>query len=235
MKRFSADPLLAAVFSVTLAISVYSEAGQTLQLVQVNTDDIPNYLAWAEEAAPVMLEDAAGAIGVCVPRFGAEEQGDVYFYSIAPNMEAFLSLDLNAPNITNETARIAERRTVVARDIATIQKSAPTRRAGTSWSQMSLFVETTQVGRYVQLLGEQETALHENGFEDAHWTVFAINTGEFTGQIVANLTAPTGARLGAALDAVQSAPWSNFVQGSYDGVRTLVNARLSECEVFAAN
>ena len=100
---------------------------------------------------------------------------------------------------------------------------------------MSLFVETTQVGRYVQLLGEQETALHENGFEDAHWTVFAINTGEFTGQIVANLTAPTGARLGAALDAVQSAPWSNFVQGSYDGVRTLVNARLSECEVFAAN
>ena len=235
MKRYRASSLMVAAFGMTLAISVNSEAGQALQLVQVNTDDIPNYLAWAEEAAPVMLEDAAGAIGVCVPVFGAEEQGDVYFYSVAPNMETFLSLDLNAPNITNETAKIAERRTVVARDFAAVLKSAPTRQTGTSWSQMSLFVETTQVGRYVQLLGEQEAALHENGFEDANWTVFAINTGEFSGQVVANLTAPTGGRLGAALDAVQSAPWSNFVQGSFNGVRTLVRGTLSECEVFAAN
>ena len=110
MKCFGAVPLMVVVFGVTLAVSVCSEAGQTLQVVRVNTDDIPNYLAWAEEAAPVMLEDAEGAIGVCVPRFGAEEQGDVYFYSVSPNMEAFLSLDLNAPNVTNEVAKIAARR-----------------------------------------------------------------------------------------------------------------------------
>jgi hypothetical protein len=91
--------------------------------------------------------------------------------------------------------------------------------------------------RYIELLNEMERRLHANGFDDVSWAAYQVLTGSDTGQVVSTLRAPTRARVGAALDAIQFAPWSNFdvEEGGFDNVRTLVHAYIADCEIYASN
>ena len=109
------------------------------------------------------------------------------------------------------------------------------RQAGDRWSQMVFFVETSQPTRYVELLEEQERVLHENGFDDVAWQAHAINTGDYSGSIHAALSAPTGQRLGDALDAVSTASWSNFVRGEFNELRTIARNMIIDCAMHASN
>jgi len=79
-----------------------------------------------ESSAPVILGvfDTPGAIGACVPVQGAEQEGDVYWFSIANSHEALFSGDLDNPTIANEIAKVASMREVRARDIWGVVKPA---------------------------------------------------------------------------------------------------------------
>ncbi len=210
-------------------------SAQALQVVRIQTDDPAGYLAWADQSASALLGDNEGSVATCVPRFGAEDGVDAYFVSAGPNMAALLSLDLNGPVVQRETAKVAALRTVVARDVFVTLKAGSARQAGDRWSQMVLMSETSQPARYVELLGEQERALHENGFDDVSWQVHAINTGDYSGLIHAALSAPTGQRLGEALDAVSTASWSNFARGEFNELRTIVRNMVIDCSMHASN
>jgi len=208
---------------------------QALQVVRIQTDDLSGYLAWAEQSASALLGDNEGTVVTCVPRFGAEDGVDAYWVGAGPNMEALLSLDLNGPVVQRETVEVADLRTVVARDVFLTLKPGAARQAGDRWVQNVFFVETAQPARYVELLQEQERAFHENGFDDVAWQIHAINTGDYSGLIHAALSAPTGQRLGEAIDAVSTASWSNFARGEFNGMRTIARNMIIDCAMHASN
>ena len=210
-------------------------SAQALQIVRVQTDDPAGYVAWAADSASALLGGNPGAVTTCLPRFGAEEGVDVYFSASAPDAGSLLALDVNAPVVVRETAKVADIRTVVARDVFLPLKPGQTREAGESWSQMALFVETTEPARYVELIEEFEEALHANGFDAVAWMVHTMNSGDYAGLLHVALQAPNGQRLGDALDAASTASWSNFARGEFNGLRKIVRGMFIECTLHAGN
>ena len=222
------------VFSLALVIPTVAQAGQQAsQVVRVNTDDVAGYLAWAEASAPVILADASGAISACAPRFGAEAEGDIYWWSSTTSFESLLSIDVNAPAVTREIAKVAPIRTVISRDLWNALKASDLPlEAGSTFSALVLTVETKQASGYVALLTELEEALHQNGFSDVFWNAFAVTTGEFANHIMAFMNAPTLERLGAAMDAGYSESWNNLGD-QFNEIRTVVQQMVHDCYVYA--
>ena len=232
-KELAMKSTVALILSTMFCVPDLVSAQLATEIVRVNTDDPAAYLAWAEQSAPVFLGDSQGAIGACVPRFGAEDGVNIYWFRSAPNIGTLLSFDLNAPTVQREIAKVADLRTVVAQDVfrELKERSSP----GSRWSQMALFVDTSQPSRYVEMLGEQERALHDNGFDDVAWHADTMNSGQYSGLLHAALRAPTGQRLGDALDALSTASWSNFARGDFNDLRTIVRIVFLDCAMYASN
>ena len=208
---------------------------QALQIVRVQTDDPAGYVAWAADSASALLGGNPGSVSTCLPRFGAEAGVDAYFSASTPDAGSLLALDFNAPAVLRETEKVADSRTVVARDVFLTIKGGRSLEAGDRWSQMALFVETAEPARYVELIGEFEDALHANGFEDVTWAVHTMNSGDYAGLLHVALQAPSGQRLGDALDAASTASWSNFARGEFNGLRKIVRGMFIECTLHAGN
>ena len=228
------------ILSFVLLVTTFAQAGpQVVQVGLVHTDDTAGYLAWLEEAAPTILaaNDTTGALGACAPSFGAKQQGDVYFWTTTPSNEAMLSIDLNAPAVAREIAKVAAIRTVVSRDLwDTLKPGNLALEAGATYSSLWLIVETDQVSRYVALTTELEEALHQNGFEDLNSSAFSVTTGEFTGHVSVLVSAPTADRVGAMMDATgaKPEPWAAELRSEFDaGIRTIVQEMVLDCHVFA--
>lgn len=218
--------------------SVEAMAQQVTTVIRVNTDDTAAYLAWAEESIPIVMAatDVPGAGGVCVPMFGAEQEGDIYVWTTTPSFAAALSVDLDAPAAAREIAKVAPIRTVVSRDLRTTIKPGgigATIEAGDSNSTLLLMVDTDQVDLYITLLTEIEEAAHQNGFPDVNWTASNVMTGEFQGRIAVLITAPTTERLGAMMDANQSESWATEFGRQFSGIRSIVQQRVNSCHVYA--
>ena len=217
---------------------VEAMAQEVTTLIRVNTDDTAAYLAWAEESMPIVMA-AAGADplvgGVCVPMFGAEQEGDIYVWTTTPSFAAALSVDLDAPAAAREIAKVAPIRTVVSRDLSvTIKPSgAAGLAAGSTFSLLLLRVDTDQVDLYITLLTELEEAAHQNGFPDVNFEAKNITTGEFQGRIEVPITAPTAERLGAYMDANQSESWATEVMRQFPGIRSIVQQMVHSCHVYA--
>ena len=217
---------------------VEAMAQQVSTIIRVNTDDTAAYLAWAEESIPIVMAatDVPGAGGVCVPMFGAEQEGDIYVWTTTPSYAAALSVDLNAPAAAREIAKVAPIRTVVSRDLRTTIKpggTGGTIEAGDTNSMLLLMVDTDQVDLYITLLTEFEEAAHQNGFPDVNWAASNVMTGQFQGRIAVRLTAPTAERLGAMMDANQSESWATALLSQFSGSRSIVQHRVNSCYVYA--
>ena len=213
-------------------------AQQVSTIIRVNTDDTAAYLAWAEESIPIVMAatDVPGAGGVCVPMFGAEQEGDIYVWTTTPSFAAALSVDLDAPAAAREIAKVAPIRTVVSRDLRTTIKpggTGGTIEAGDTNSMLLLMVDTDQVDLYITLLTELEEAAHQNGFPDVNFEAKNITTGEFQGRIEVPITAPTAERLGAYMDANQSESWATEVMRQFPGIRSIVQQMVLSCRVNA--
>ena len=216
---------------------VEAMAQQVSTIIRVNTDDTAAYLAWAEESIPIVMAatDVPGAGGVCVPMFGAEQEGDINVWTNHPSFAAALSVDLDTPAAAREIAKVAPIRTVVSRDLSvTIKPSgAAGLAAGSTFSLLLLRVDTDQVDLYITLLTELEKAAHQNGFPDVNFEAKNITTGEFQGRIEVPITAPTAERLGAYMDANQSESWATEVMRQFPGIRSIVQQMVLSCRVNA--
>jgi hypothetical protein len=210
-------------------------SGQTLQVVRVQTDDPAGYVAWAAESADALLGGNPGAVTTCLPRFGGEEGVDAYWVASAPDTGTILSLDLNGPVVQRETGRVADLRTVVARDIFLTVKTGRAIQPGDSWQQIAFFVDTDQPARYLELVAELERGFHANGLDDVFMEAHTMNSGDYAGKLHIAMQAPDGQRLGDALDASATAAWSNFARGDFNGVRRIVRALFIECTTHAVN
>ena len=221
-----------------MGCGVEAMAQQVSTIIRVNTDDTAAYLAWAEESIPIVMAatDVPGAGGVCVPMFGAEQEGDIYVWTTTPSFAAALSVDLDAPAAAREIAKVAPIRTVVSRDLRTTIKpggTGGTIEAGDTNSMLLLMVDTDQVDLYITLLTELEEAAHQNGFPDVNFEAKNITTGEFQGRIEVPITAPTAERLGAYMDANQSESWATEVMRQFPGIRSIVQQMVLSCRVNA--
>ena len=76
MRRVIACMVVMVVLAPTLAQSQTSVS----QVLHINTSDVARYLEWAENSMPVIVRDSQlpTSGGVCVPTYGAEEEGDLY-------------------------------------------------------------------------------------------------------------------------------------------------------------
>ena len=126
--------IIVLCMSMMLWLPGLVSAQQALQIVRVNTDDVAAYLDWAEDSSAALLGDNVGAIGTCVPVFGADDPGDVFFFTVNPNQENLFGLDFNNPVLQQEIAKISDIRRVVSRDVhLTIRQG---RGAGFSWENV---------------------------------------------------------------------------------------------------
>ena len=221
-----------------MGCGVEAMAQQVSTIIRVNTDDTAAYLAWAEESIPIVMAatDVPGAGGVCVPMFGAEQEGDIYVWTTTPSFAAALSVDLDAPAAAREIAKVAPIRTVVSRDLRTTIKpggTGGTIEAGDTNSMLLLMVDTDQVDLYTTLITGFEEALHQNGFRDVNMAASNVTTGEFAGRIAVRLMAPTAERLGAMMDANQSESWATELLSQFSGIRSIVQQRVNSCYVYA--
>ena len=103
---------------------------QALQIVRVQTDDPAGYVAWAADSASALLGGNPGSVSTCLPRFGAEAGVDAYFSASTPDAGSLLALDFNAPAVLRETEKVADSRTVVARDVFLTIKGGRSLEAG---------------------------------------------------------------------------------------------------------
>ena len=208
--------LIRVSVSVVFVLPVMAYGGQgALQVVTVNTDDVSGYLSWVESSAPVMagVFDNPGSIGTCVPVSGAEQEGDVFWFSTATSHEALFSADPTNPTIANEIAKVASLREVRARDIYSILKAGRPLVNGETWAAWNLLIRTNEASRYVAAIADLEEAAHANGLDDVTLSAFRINTGEWAGLIMSSVDAPTAQRLGALFDSL-SEPWAGEALGN---------------------
>ena len=216
---------------------VEARAQQVTSLIRVNTDDTAAYLAWAEESLPILMAARADSLtmGVCVPMFGAEQEGDLYVWTTTPSFAAALSADRNDPAVAREIAKVAPIRTVVSNDLMTTIKpgGAASQAAGSTFSMLALTVDTDQVDLYITLVTKLEEAVHQNGFPDVNFAASNIMTGEFAGRIAVRIMAPTAERLGAYMDANGSESWATEIMRQFPGIRSIVQQRVNSCHVYA--
>ena len=76
-------------------------------------------------------------------------------------------------------------------------------------------------------------AADENGFSDIRFTVYSYLSGENAGKLMAVVEAPSGNRLGAMLDALES-DWASAILGDMAKVRRYEHGFTMNCRVVYA-
>ena len=229
MKRLIASMVVVAVLLPTLA------QGQTpvLQIVQINTPDIPRYLEWAEESIPVIT--AANQVptsgGVCVPSYGAEQEGDLYVYNFFADFESSMPLDLTSGVPAREIAKIAPHRTIKARDLWSSVRRSPNIdiTAGDTYSMMMTVTSTDQPDMYLTQIEALEAGLHEAGHRDVNFAVAQVMTGKFRNHLSVRMVAPTPESLGAGMDTIRTATWARNTVNNLASIRKVAQQMTANC------
>ena len=221
----------------TLVVSVAAFSQPALQVVTVNTEDAMAYVSWAQRAAPVFAKINAlpGAIGTCLPGAGAEEEGDAYWWSLAPSHASLLTGSPRDPAVLKEVEKVEDIRTVRERDIWSVVKSSDrVLAAGDTYAAWNILVETDSPAEYLSVLDSLEAAYHSNGFDDVHIAAYRVNTGDNSGNIMVSSSAPTPERIGAVMDALEE-PWAQESMMQFEGMRKWVRGTTLQCQVHAVN
>ena len=221
----------------TLVVSVAAFSQPALQVVTVNTEDAMAYVSWAQSAAPVFakINDLPGAIGTCLPGAGAEEEGDAYWWSLAPSHASLLTGSPRDPAVLKEVEKVEDIRTVRERDIWSVVKSSDRVLAtGDTYAAWNILVETDSLAEYLAVLKALEAAYHNNGFDDVHIAAYRVNTGDYSGNIMVSSSAPTPERIGAVMDALEE-PWAQESMMQFEGMRKWVRGTTLQCQVHVVN
>ena len=119
--------------------------------------------------------------GVCVPSFGAEQEGDLYVYTINSDFESSMAIYLTSGLPAREIAKIAPHRTVKGTDLwSTVRR--PTNLnidAGDIYSMLVTVAFTDQPDMYLTQIDALEAGMHEAGNRDVNFVVSQVMTGKF--------------------------------------------------------
>ncbi|MBT3426047.1 MAG: hypothetical protein HOJ61_03380 [Gammaproteobacteria bacterium] len=218
---------------VLTCLPLLSIAAPTMSVITVNTENYNGYMDWARKSAEV-IGNANGALGlgVCRTTAGAEVEGDLYYYAMSESMEKMLQGDVNVGKVAKEIAKMKVERTVQTRDMYRILKTGSgSAEVGQINNNMNILIRTNDIASYIEGLGQLEAAYHDNDFKDITLQAFLSESGDYTGLVMTSLSAPTRARLGAALDA-RSEPWAASILSSWSGKREYVRGIFMDCETL---
>tara|TARA_B110000263_G_scaffold11166_1_gene9485 strand:- start:10 stop:714 length:705 start_codon:yes stop_codon:yes gene_type:complete len=208
---------------------------QALQVVHINTSDTAQYLEWAEESMPIISTHQLSTNGgVCVPSFGAEEEGDLYVYTFSADFESSLANDLNSGVPAREIAKIAPHRTIKSRDLwSTVRRTTNLNiEVGDTYSMLQTVASTSQPDMYLAQIGALEAGMREAGHSDVHFVASQVMTGKFRNSLNVRLIAPTPERLGAAMDTITTATWARKLLSDLSSIRTVGQQMTTNCHRF---
>ena len=188
---------------LTSFLASFAFAAPAMNVFTINTADPMGYMEWARASAPITSPPSNTASGgVCLPSFGSEEFGDMYFYNVYDSHSDSLSGNYYDPEVAAEIAKIADKRTVSTVDhYSALTPVAADVEVGSTFANYNINVYTTTPQRYIQELATYQGIAQANGFEDVTLGAFQINTGDYTGQLMVTIQAPSTVRLGEFLDA----------------------------------
>ena len=208
---------------------------QVLQSIHINTSDTTQYLDWAEESMPIISPyELSTNAGVCVPSFGAEEEGDLYVYTFSADFESLMASDLTSGIPAREIAKIAPHRTIKSRDLwSTVRRSTDLNiDVGDTFSMLTTVASTDQPDMYLTQIDALEAGMHEAGHRDVHFVVSLVMTGKFRNALNVRLLAPTPERLGAAMDTITTATWARNMISNLSSIRTMSQQMTMNCHRF---
>ena len=216
----------------TLLMSGFLAAVPAMSVFTINTSDPVGYLAWARGSGPALAKiNNVVSSGVCQPGYGAEEFGDMYYWSLFENHADSISGDLTDPVYAREIAKIASKRTIRETDhYSVLTEGSGAFETGQTFANYNINVKTKNPNGYLQALAEFQTAAQANGYEDITLEAYQINTGDYTGQIMVVIQAPTSQRLGAFLDSSNES-WRQSLNNRIVKLRYLKRGFIMNCEV----
>ena len=218
------------IISTFLVSSAF--AAPAMNVFTINTADPMGYMEWARASAPITNPPSnTASAGVCLPSGGSEEFGDMYFYSLYDSHADSLSGNYYDPEVAAEIAKIADKRTVSSIDhYSALTPVAEGVEVGMTYANYNINVYTKNPQRYIQEIAAYQATAQANGFEDVTLGAFLINTGDYTGQVMAVIQAPTSVRLGEFLDARNEA-WNIDASEKFPKLRKLKRGFMMTCEV----
>ncbi len=232
MRNVIACMVVMAVFVPTLTHGQSSVS----QVLHINTSDIPRYLDWAENSMPIIVRDSQlpTSGGVCVPTYGAEEQGDLYVYNITRDFESLMAVDLTSAVPAREIAKIASHRKIKAIDLwsSVLTPTNLNINAGDAYSMLVLAVSTDQPDMYLSQLEVMESGMHDAGHQDVSFSASQVMTGEFRNHLNVRMIAPTAGRLGAAMDTMRTATWARSLLNNLASIRTVAQQMTVNCHSY---
>ena len=222
------------ILIVTFVASV-AYAAPAMNVFTINTSDPMGYMEWARKSAPITSPSSnATTAGVCLPSYGAEEFGDMYYFNLFDSHADSVSGNYYDPVVAAEIAKIANKRTVRMIDHYTpMSPVGEGFEVGMTYSNYNLNVYTKNPQAYLEALAEYQAAAQANGFEDVTLSAFQVNTGDYTGQIMVVTQAPNSQRLGEFIDA-RGEDWSTSFGNKFPKLRKLKRGFIMNCEVVYA-
>ena len=220
--------LLTAIF----LISSIGFTAPAMSVFTINTSDPLGYMEWARESGKALAEiNNVVSSGVCQPGYGAEEFGDMYYWSLFENHADSISGNPADPVFVRETSKIASKRTVREVDhYSVMTEGSGSFETGQTFSNYNINVKTKNPSAYLSAIAEYEALAQANGFEDITLEAYQINTGDYTGQMMVAIQGPNSQRLGAFLDS-RNESWGQSLSNQISKLRYLKRGFIMNCEV----
>ena len=220
---------------IAIFVSSVAYAAPAMNVFTINTSDPMGYIEWARKSAPITSPSSnATTAGVCLPSYGTEEFGDMYYFNLFDSHADSISGNYYDPVVASEIAKIANKRTVRMIDHYTpMNPVGEGFEVGMTYSNYNLNVYTKNPQAYMEALAEYQAAAQANGFEDVTLSAFQINTGDYTGQTMVVTQAPNSQRLGEFIDA-RGEDWSTSFGNKFPKLRKLKRGFIMNCEVVYA-
>ena len=221
----------------TLAImsfitGTYATAEPVMTLITVNTDNPAGYIEWARASSETLGEaNGASGVGICSPRVGAEEMGDLYFWTLFDSNETAWKSDPNNPTVAKEVAKMKVNRTIRDWDNYRVVRQASS--LDEKFSSWNIMVKTSDMTQYLSIIDKLHAAMKENGFEDVNMQVFVPDSGRWSGGVMVAMQAASPTRLGAALDA-RTQPWFTSILSELKDIREYQYGWGLDCETLYA-
>mgnify|MGYP001202000375 CR=1 FL=1 len=222
----------AIIAFVFLLIASSTSAAPATYVFTINTENATGYAEWMMSNGEG-LGNATGAkeLGLCLPKAGAENTGDLYGYARYDSMSEALAVDFGSEEFRAEIAKNTVPRELHAMDLWSVVHPFPGQaQVGQKTAATAFFVESDDLKNYVKAISAVESAYRSNGFEDFAMQVATPYTGDYTGKVFVMIAAPDGERLGAALDAMNER-WAMGPVQKAQRMRKPVRGFAMDCEV----
>ena len=210
----------------------YATAEPVMTLITVNTDNPAGYIEWARASSETLGEaNGASGVGICSARVGAEEMGDLYFWTLFDSNETAWKSDPNNPTVAKEVGKMKVNRTIRDWDNYRVVRQASS--LDEKFSSWNIMVKTSDMTQYLSMVDKLHAAMKENGFEDVNMQVFVPDSGRWSGGVMVAMQAASPTRLGAALDA-RTQPWFTSILSELKDIREYQYGWGLDCETLYA-